>query len=269
MPVLSVAERLAGLLVRCHRRCDFEVNAALDEVGCRPAPGTSVTDAVPDLVGSVIATLLCLGGHLVLHASAFALVARGGAPTAIGLLGESGSGKSTLTVLAWAAGACLLTDDVLRIDDLSGEPRAADGNGEVRLRLASADLLRAMGVPLIEHEAADGRVAVRPRPVSLEPGDPTGGILDAAALGCFLVPVRVTSLAALRLTRLSGLDSLLPLAKSPRISGWRGRRYLAVHFEGTRLLAEKVPVYRAELPERASSPLDAARELLDLVGARL
>jgi hypothetical protein len=58
--------------------------------------------------GAVLATLLSLKGACVLHASAVEIGGK-----AVALVGPSGAGKSTLAAFCCAAGARLLTDDLL------------------------------------------------------------------------------------------------------------------------------------------------------------
>ena len=89
----------------------------------RPGAGSSAVPTRPSISGMVailvtgllVAYLLILDGQCVLHASA---VEVDGA--AVAFLGRSGIGKSTMATLCCAAGARLVTDDVLRLDTTSG-----------------------------------------------------------------------------------------------------------------------------------------------------
>src|SRR5213078_1131320 len=108
------------------------------------------------LAGNVLASLLALQGECVLHASGV----RADAWT-LAILGASGVGKSTLAALFCAAGAKLVSDDLLRIVSNGGPPRCYSGTAQIRLRPSAAELADAF--PAAARDlTADGRIAVTP-----------------------------------------------------------------------------------------------------------
>ncbi|MGH7569375.1 MAG: hypothetical protein ACREL9_10485, partial [Gemmatimonadales bacterium] len=107
--------------------CEFRLDPARRVARAHLAPGVAPELASILLTGNVLAVVLALEGACVLHASAVAV--NGGA---LALVGGVGMGKSTLAALLCAAGATLVTDDLLRV--ALDRVRAFPGPPELRLR---------------------------------------------------------------------------------------------------------------------------------------
>ncbi len=148
---------------RVHRDGLIEVEAA---------PGVDDDLLAFPLLGPVLALALHLRGVFVLHASAVALPSGLG----IGLLGDKGAGKSTTAAALLAAGARLLTDDLLAVEAPGGPvPRVLPGWGQVKLGLEAERRFAGEGAvsrPQV-HEAIDkarilvaDRFAARPVPLA-------------------------------------------------------------------------------------------------------
>ncbi len=101
------------------------------------------------LLGPVMGWLLHRRGMLVLHAGAFVLNGRG-----IALLGDKGAGKSTTTAAFIAAGASLLTDDLLAMSvTQDARPCIHPAFPQIKLNSGSSFTLEGANIrrmPLIE-----------------------------------------------------------------------------------------------------------------------
>jgi hypothetical protein len=244
-------ETSAGFRFEFRGVCNVVVASDRRSLTVALAPGAEPEMIPIFLKGNVLAMLFLLAGESVLHASAAAL---GGG--AVAFVGGSGAGKSTLVTQCCAAGAELITDDVLRVTPDGAGFRCASGGSEVRLRSA-ASALAALFPGRPSQPTPDGRMAVRLR--------------DAAAcsalLAAIVTPVRTRS-PRLHVERLAPLAAWQVLIEAPRVLGLRDPGLLHTQFETASRLAQSVPVYRAEIP--SGPPFDASvgAELLSGVGLR-
>lgn len=182
--------------------------------------------------GTVLAYLLTLRGHLVLHASAVVRDRR-----ALAFVAHAGQGKTTLAALAAAAGARVITDDVLRVDP-TDPPRCRGSGGELRLRDAARSLAAAFTGPVAHRETSDQRLA-------LATGDTEDGWVH---LGAVVIPRASRDAEHLEVTRLSPGASLVRLLTIPRVHGLRGDQVLRTQMEQLGALVRGVPVYDALVP---------------------
>lgn len=234
----------AGWLFRFHGVCDVEISpaadAALFHMDPEAAPGfASVLGS-----GLIIATILKLRGHLVLHASA---VEHEGA--AVAIVGRSGMGKSTLSTLLCRKGARLMTDDVLRVDTLPDGVWGRLGSVETRLRPTAASLLTEDDRV---RQTADGRSALA-LPLSSQ---------DPLTLQCVVIPSPDREATRVHVSFPGPVEALLLLSSFPRIVGWEDPRTRGEQFAMTSDLVSRVPVVVATLPWGPPFPESLADDLL-------
>jgi hypothetical protein len=231
LPLYTFVEQPDGYLMRFHGACEFAVSRDLTDVSYTADP-----DADPDLVpvlvtGMLVSFLLTLAGKPVLHASAVDVGNR-----AIAFTGWSGMGKSTAATLVCADGGLLVTDDVLRVDLDPGGPVCRLGATEARLRAKALDL--AASVDSVARLTADGRHAVAP----------AASRADRLPLAALVVPVPDRDARELELTAVHGAESLLTLARFPRIVGWTDQETNATQFRFLADVVRRVPVFVATIP---------------------
>jgi hypothetical protein len=221
-----------SLVFRVYALCDFEISADLGTVSLRMVEGVDEGMASVMVVGTLAALQLYLRGELVLHASA---VARDG--RAVAFTGHSGMGKSTLAALLAAAGAAVISDDVLPVHP--GAPTTVRaGSTELRLRPGTKlvdGVLR--GVAAGERTSADRREVVRFH----------GDGEDALPLDAILVPWP-NRVDRLEMERLSPQQAMLTLMSFPRLMGWRDPEVLRAVFAHVADVVRTVPVFRAHVP---------------------
>ena len=180
--------------------------------------------------GSVLAFVLQLKGHGVLHASAVR-DARG----ATAFAGASGAGKTTLAALMCDVGAELVTDDVLRIDAVEGSVICHGGGTGLRLRSAALDLMprlrgRAERLP-------DGRFRV-----------PAATAAGPARLAAVVLPETDPRAHDVEVRRLSEREAFIALLAQPRWFGWTVPEPVRAQFDAIAACARHVPVLSARLP---------------------
>jgi hypothetical protein len=165
-------------------------------VQCAPAPDGDPRAFEANVLNFVLTAALTLQGEEPLHATVVRLGDR-----AIGFLGDSGSGKSTLAAFLLAAGAELVTDDMLRVGYAAGTATAY--RGPPRLKLFDEDARRLL--PAASRAAAfnpmSGKLLVEAAPAH-DDRFPLAALfwLDEAAPGEVLVAVRkVQGVEAIRI----------------------------------------------------------------------
>ncbi len=188
---------------------------------------------IPILVeGNVLAHALAAEGLLGLHASA---VEVGG--EALAIIGPSGTGKSTIAALLCAAGARLVSDDVLRVDVTDVGPLCFPGTQGLRLRRAAASLGGSIDGAVIEETADERTKLVLTRPT----GSPT-------RIRAALAPEVSREATELEVRRLGAMEGLQELLRHPRLTAWQAPDVIAGLFDRTAELAKELPVYRATVP---------------------
>jgi hypothetical protein len=241
-PFRAISEDGGHWRLRFFDRCDVVV-----EPGGRTVRYWPHVDVDPDLLpiyltGTVLAVVLMLRGHPVLHASAVEVDGK-----AVAFVGASGMGKSTLATAFCGQGAALITDDVLRVDlgvgDVHGnEPCCRLGATETRLRDGALRVLDGpRGVRTI---TADGRHSTAP--------DRTAD--DHVPLHSIVVPTLMREQDHVVARRMPPLKALMQLAAFPRVLGWDDADTNRQHFEFLGRLVDDVPVFDVELPWRTPLP---------------
>ena len=236
-----------GYVLQFHEICELRVARDCKRMQVHLAPGANPDMAALLVSGNALAFLLMLGGECVLHASAVRL-----GRAALAFVGGPGMGKSTLAALLCAAGARLVTDDVLRLSHGPTGFRCYPGTGEIRLRPGAAAL--AAGFRAAE-ETVDGRIVLRP-----DHAGPTLPRLDA-----IVIPYPSRTERTPRVEQLTGYKTLVALLRHPRVLGLCAPELLRRQFEVLGRVARSVPVYEAHIPW--GPPFDP--ELVDALVARL
>lgn len=230
---------------------DFEISAGLDRVTCRPSVGGH-PELIPVLLtGAIVALLLTLRGRCVLHASAVEVGGR-----AIAFIGSSGQGKTTVAALLCAAGAPLVTDDVLPVDFGEGELQSVGvlrAGNELRLRPKARDLLEYFDAGTAERITADERHAIAPT-VTASPR------LELAAI---VVPLPDRERSSVQCRRMSVADGALWLGRCARVEGWRRHAELERHFVDVTRILSSVPVFELAIPWGPPFARGLAGEILD------
>lgn len=232
--VYAFARRDDGFTLRFFGACDVLVSPTLDRMEVRSVRGSDEGMASVLTTGGSLAFQLYQRGHLVLHASA---VEVDGA--AWGFAGRAGMGKSTMAALMCSAGGALVTDDVLRVDDVPGRPVARLGATELRLRKGADSLVTRFdgGGPQVRRSADDREV--------LRLSD---GAADRLPLEVLVIPFPSRTADRVEVRRVPGPDALLALSGYPRLIGWRDPEVMRHQFALTAALVEQVPVIAARVP---------------------
>jgi hypothetical protein len=230
-----------GLLVRIPGLAEFRVGEGT--VTVHPDPGADRGMAAVLLSANLPAVLHTAAGTCVIHASAVAFE-----DGALGFVGGSGAGKSTLSALCCAAGARLVSEDLLRVRFDGETPVALPGIPEVRLRPQAADLAGAFD-PSRRGTTADDRTTV-----SFEGA-------DEAPLAALLFPLPTRDLSVVRAERLAPAEALVELGRHPRVLGWRTPEVRAARFRTLARLARTVPVARVLIPWGPPFAPDLVEEL--------
>lgn len=237
-------------LVRFGRDFEFQISCDRRMIEARVYPGGDPELALILLAGNVLSSVLTLQGECVLHASGVQIDG-----SALAIVGASGMGKSTMTALLCAAGARLISDDVLRLTASRRGTACFAGTSLIRLRPAAAELALlfpdGMTIP-----TSDGRIGVR---VEQAAG-------SRFQLHAMVIPRPSREAPELIVERLGGRAALVELLRYPRLLGWRVSEPTRQSFRFLSDVAMNVPVYSAEVPW--GPPFDSAmpRQLLERVG---
>jgi hypothetical protein len=238
-----------GYLLRYPGICDALVDESLTNVDLAPQS----FDASPLIellfAGSILATLVILGGGCTLHASAVATNGR-----AFAFIGPSGRGKSTLAALSCAVGGRLITDDVLRVVRGDDGFLCPTGTGIVRLRPQAESIASLLSGTVLE--TYDGRVGV---------GLGVSGEEWPVAALVFPRPSKTSSTVGVM--RLSEHDALMRLT-STRLHGWTAPKVLTDGFRWNASLARELPSYEVEVPWGPPFDLSIISALLQILDER-
>lgn len=232
---------------------DFDIATDRRAVRCAPK-----TDAWPDfvrahLLGRVLSTAMFLDGRLPLHGSAVA--ARDGV---LAFLAPKGFGKSSLALALSEAGARLVTDDTLPVED-GAEPRAWPGVHSLRVH---DDALAAVGTPRPELDTREGKRVVTGLEVERLQREPAP--LRAIYL---IAPVDPQAREVERI-ELSPTLSAISVVAHVKIGRMLGPESAATMLERAASIARRVPVFRLVLPRDLDRLPAIAGRILDWHGGR-
>lgn len=249
LPMYVASERDMVLTLRVPGRCEFAIDRERRTVRCRTDPDTDERLTGVLVAGLVVALILNLDGHAVLHASAVEL---GGA--ALAFAGPSGAGKSTLGALMCAAGARLVSDDLLRVEPVAGRGLlCAPGGPQLRLRPRAAWATKGIGGPPFD-VTVDGRLALTP-PATRDARLP---------LRTIVLPRVTPAVDRVVLRTLTGGEAVRALAGTHRLAGWTRPELLRRQFEQTARIAECADVVEATLPRSSRARAQIVPALLEL-----
>lgn len=242
----------SSVLLRVHGVCDFVVSPDLTDVTLRLVRGADPGMRAILTTGTLLALQLYLRGRTVLHASA---VERDG--TAVAFLGHSGMGKSTLAALLCAAGARVVSDDVVPVSG-EAEPRVPLGATELRLRPGAEAVAAALAPGSFrQRTSADDRTVV---------GLPSPDA-DDVPLGAVVIP-RPNREDRLEMELLDAKAAAFAVMSFPRLMGWQDPAVLGRALDHASWLARSVPVLVAHVPWGPPFREDVAETVWSAVPAR-
>jgi hypothetical protein len=255
-PRYTICRVDGGYICRIVSVGDFVIDSDLRTVRCHPVVGGR-TDVIPIVItGTITAFVLAMRGRCVLHGSAVEL---GG--TALAFVGASGQGKSTMAALFCAAGASLVSDDVLRL-----EFEAAAGgvdvvhcvrsSNEIRLREKAASLVARFDESVSVRVTADERHAVEPLA--------TGR--DRVPLAAVVLPRPDRENGQVSASALPPGEASFWLSRCQRIEGWREPDHLRSQFVDVARVVASVPVYEVSVPWGPPFADDLPLQVLDGCG---
>lgn len=223
-----------GVTARFFGLGEFFIADSMDMVVCRSAVGMPTEYLSILLSGTVAAFLHSARGRIVLHASAVSLGSDG-----LAFMGRSGQGKSTTAATLCAAGAALLTDDVLVVE--TGPDHSVlgrRGGSELRLRPGADVLAGRFPTRTARYPTVDGRTALL-APTAAD------ALLPLAAI---VTPCPSPGATGVRARRLPMGEAALCLGANHRIDGWREPEMLRRNFQATAEIASLVPVLELTVP---------------------
>ncbi len=234
----------------------FEALISADgrEVACRRLEAADAEAFEASLVNFVLVAALTLQGEETLHSTVVDLGGR-----SVGLLGPSGAGKSTLAASLLAAGAELVTDDMLRVA-FSGD-RILAHCGPHRLKLFEHEARR-----FLPETMPRGRLNPLSGKVVIEPGGPPHRNREPRPLAAlfWLDEAPAVDVAA---RVLAGADLLKVLVASTMDVRYATPARLARQLRFAERLARVLPVYELRYPRNHSALASVAAEIRRVVDA--
>lgn len=236
--------------------CEFIISPDLREVVVQRHRGA--VPGIEDVLcsGAMIAWQLYMRGAHVLHASAVQVD-----DVAIAFTGGSGRGKTTMATIMATAGAAIVTDDLLLVEEVDGVPQTLLGSSELRLRKGADELAAGFAEESAPRRrlTADERQALRP----------SAAAADRLPLAAIFVPLPGEAESTIRLERVPALQAVFGLLSAPRLYGWIDEDVTRRQFELTSALVKSVPVFLLHVPWGPPfSPEIAPRVIAELEAVR-
>lgn len=222
--------------VRVRDLGEFTIDRALRSITWATFEPAGLTLAGVIIAGTMLSLLLTLRGDPLLHASAVAIGGR-----TVAFTGQSGRGKSTVAALCAAAGAAVVTDDLLRIrmgSDGLEAIRCRGNAGELRLRPRVWKLAERFGSDATQRSTGDSRLGLLPSMTE-------SGWTELRAI---VVPTPDRERTELTWRRLQPTEAMLALLSFPRVAGLQSGELHAQQFSWIAELAGRVPLYEAAIP---------------------
>jgi hypothetical protein len=247
----TLYETGTGKVFRVHGLCEFNLSHDASTVRCYPGPNCDEGLLHVLMAGTVAALLHVLRGRAVLHASAV----RHGKETFL-FTGPSGTGKTTVAALCCAAGALLVSDDVVVLAPGPSGVACLGLGQELRLREQAHEIAGLFGPPPLQQRVtADGRLAVQPPRAQQE--------RNPVALVALPRPVRGPKHVEAR--QLGPSRAVAALVGNARILGLVAPALQRAHFEAVAQLVAKVPVIEVAVPWGPPFELATAQQLLSVL----
>lgn len=199
------------------------------------------------ILGRVLALAIHLRGDLCLHASAVEVNG-----TALALIAPKGTGKSTLALALVAAGAKLLTDDMLRIDLRAGA-QVSPGVQRLRLHPDSAAAASAADIRF-EHGNGGKRLSVGIRAHAHRAG--------TVPLRAVYLLQPVGSGARTRRVRMDGARATMALLRNTMLGPLLGPGHRNTLQQAV-ALARSLPVYTLDVPRTYDQLWSCAARVLE------
>jgi hypothetical protein len=203
------------------------------------------------LVGGVMALAITLRSEIALHASGVVLPGEVGVTAVVA---TTNGGKTTLAALACAAGARLVSDDLLRVVTAEGAVTTFAGSSELRVRTGSVQ-----PSVLFDQEqlrtTTDGRIAVKPPHASQE-------ILPLIRI---VTPVVVPYQTAPEARGVDPLSSLLTLLGNLRLPGLRSTTLHHVLLDSLLAVSRTVPTSAVRLSVTPRFSINDAEQITNLL----
>jgi hypothetical protein len=228
--MLVLAEGEDGYVLRVPAYCEFSIDRDLRSVTAQADGSAGRPFAVIFAGGLLVAVLLQLRRELVLHASAVE-----SAGTATAFVAPSGGGKSTMAAILCAAGAWLVSDDLLRVE-LGDAIICHPGGPDVRIRLSAESVLALFAERPETVLTIDERVSTALRSRT--------GTVRLKSL-CLL---RLSSDGDLTFRRMAADEATVRLDTCPRVPGWSDPSHLRRQFHAHATLATRTAVYELTVP---------------------
>jgi hypothetical protein len=244
-----------GYVARLPWIADFVISDDLKKVVCHPVSGGREGVISVIFPGTITAFLLAISGRCVLHGSA---VDMGG--HALAFVGVSGQGKSTMAAIFCAAGASLVTDDVLPLEiaetqDAPGSILCLRSGHEIRLREKAASLA--------QHFSLD---AVRITPDERHAVKPEASPLKHVPLSGIILPRPDREHLTVTAKQLGAGAAAFALGQYERIEGWRSSVHHRQQFIDIGRIVASVPVFEVSVPWGPPFDDDLAQRVLQACG---
>ncbi len=214
----------------------FDISVDGSRIEWTPPPEPDLAAARKDILGRVFAVCLHQQGVLALHGSAVEL-----SGSAVAFLAPKFHGKSTTAAALVDAGGRLLADDIVAITT-DGAPVVLPSIPFIQLWKDSAARVASASVAVPGDEGG-------PK-LQRQWKGPDRNSSDPAPLAAvyLLAPVQPGDSGGVKRTRLSAVEGALAMLGQAKIGSLLGVERRAELLQATGDLADRVPVYRLEIP---------------------
>ncbi len=233
---VSLSRHAHGLRLVYDDTGSFDISADGTHIDWAQPADPDLTSVRKDVLGRVLAICLHQQGVVALHGSAVQV-----SDVAIAFLAPKFHGKSTTAATLVESGAKLLADDIVAVST-GNRPVVLPSVPFVQLWKDSAARVATGSVSVQGNET--GRKLQRRWGGSQQNAD-AAAPLDAVYL---LAPVLPDAATGIRRIRLSGVEGALALLGQAKVANLLGVERRADLLQATSELADRIPVYRLEVP---------------------